>query len=208
MYNYVAKDKIQTIKFSDPDELKGALKSYLESGNCTVANVRISSVSGMILLGNIPLTENKLPLSNRYFTSLPDFFKESALLDRFHGFIEGWQLPRIKEDLKANGYALNVEYFSEILHELREDSSYNNIVSELLDIPKNSDTRDTTAVIKLATAYLKLLFPQISSISEINKEEFKNYCLNMAFSKRSIIREQIHLIDEEFKKDMLDIKLK
>ncbi len=208
MYDFVAMDEIQTIKFSDPDELKGALKSYLESGNCTVANVRISSLSGMILLGNIPLSENKLPLNKKYFTSLPEFFKESALLDRFHGFIEGWQLPRMKEGLKANGYALNVEYFSEVLHSLREDSSFNAIVSELIEIPKNSDTRDTTAIIKLTTALLKLLFPHIISVDEINKTEFKNFCLDMAITKRSIIREQIHLIDYEFKKEMPDIKMK
>lgn len=208
MYDFVAMDEIQTIKFSEPDELKGALKSYLESGNCTVANVRISSLSGMILLGNIPLSENKLPLNKRYFTSLPEFFKESALLDRFHGFIEGWQLPRIKEGLKANGYVLNVEYFSEILHFLREDSSYNTIVSSLLDIPKNSDTRDTTAIIKLTTAYFKLLFPHIKNIEELNKTEFKNFCLNMAIAKRSIIREQIHLIDDEFGEEMPDIRIK
>ncbi len=208
MYDFVAMDEIQTIKFSDPDELKGALKSYLELGSCTVANVRISSLAGMMLLGNIPLNENKLPLDKKYFTSLPDFFKESALLDRFHGFIEGWQLPRINENLKANGYALNVEYFSEILHFLRNDSVYNAIVGELLDIPKNSDTRDTTAIIKLTTAYLKLLFPHVTDANEINKEEFKNYCLNMAINKRSIIREQIHLIDDEFGREMPDIKIK
>jgi ATP-dependent Lon protease len=129
-------------------------------------------------------------------------------LDRFHGFIEGWQLPRIKEDLKANGYSLNVEYFSEILHSLRDDSSYNTIVNELLDIPKSSDTRDTTAIIKMTTAYLKLLFPHITSINEINKEEFKRFCLNMSIHKRAIIREQIHLIDGEFGKEMPDIKMR
>jgi len=208
MYDFVAMDEIKTIKFSDPDELKGALKGYLESGSCTVANVRISSLSGMILLGNIPLSENKLPISKKYFTSLPNFFKESALLDRFHGFIEGWQLPRIKEGLKANGYALNVEYFSEILHSLRDDSIFNTIVGELIEIPKNSDTRDTTAIVKLTTAFLKLLFPHISSADDINKTEFKNYCLNMAITKRSIIREQIHLIDYEFKKEMPNIEMK
>ena len=36
------------------------------------------------------------------------------MLDRFHGFIEGWYLPRMREELKINGYGLNVEYFSEI----------------------------------------------------------------------------------------------
>jgi len=208
MYDFVAMDEIQTIKFSDPDELKGALKSYLESGNCTVANIKISSLAGMILLGNIPLNDSKTPLSKKYFSSLPEIFNESALLDRFHGFIKGWQLPRMKEDLKVNGYTLNVEYFSEILHSLRDDSSYNTIVSELVEIPKNSDTRDTTAIIKLATAYLKLLFPHISSVNDINKEDFKNFCLNMAIEKRSIIREQIHLIDNEFSKEMPDITIR
>lgn len=207
MYDFIAMDEIQTIKFSDPDELKGALKSYLESGNCTVANVRISSLSGMILLGNIPLSEKKIPINNRYFTSLPEFFKESALLDRFHGFIEGWQLPRIKEDLKANGYTLNVEYFSEILHSLRDISYYSTVVTDLLDIPSNSDTRDTTAIIKIASAYLKLLFPNISNSDEIDKTEFQNFCLNPALEKRKIVRQQIHLIDEEFKSEIPNIKM-
>lgn len=207
MYDFVAMDEIQTIKFSEPDELKGALKSYLEAGTCTVANVRISSLSGMILLGNIPLSEKKMPLTKRYFNSLPSFFKESALLDRFHGFIEGWQLPRVKEDLKANGYSLNVEYFSEILHALRNVSDYSSIVIELIDIPKNSDTRDTKAIIKLASAYLKLFFPNITKSKEIEKSEFLNYCLNPAIEKRKIIRQQIHLLDEEFSENMPDIKL-
>jgi len=207
MYDFVAMDEIQTIKFSEPDELKGALKSYLEAGTCTVANVRISSLSGMILLGNIPLSDKKTPLTKRYFNSLPSFFKESALLDRFHGFIEGWQLPRIKEDLKANGYSLNVEYFSEILHALRNVSDYSSIVTELIDIPKNSDTRDTKAIIKLASAYLKLFFPNITKSEEINKSEFLNYCLNPAIEKRKIIRQQIHLLDEEFSEKMPNIKL-
>ena len=208
MYDFVAMDEVQTIKFSDPDELKGALKSYLEFGSCTVAGTKISSTAGMILLGNIPLSVNKLPLDKKYFSTLPEFFRESALLDRFHGFIEGWQLPRIKENLKASGYALNVEYFSEILHYLRDDSSHNAIVSELLDIPKSSDTRDTTAIIKLTTGYLKLLFPHIENVNEINKDEFKNFCLDMAIEKRSIIREQTHIIDNEFGTEMPDIKMK
>ncbi len=43
---------------------------------------------------------------------------------------------------------------------------------------------------------------------EINKTEFENFCLNMVIAKRSIIRKQIHLIDDEFGKEMPDIKMK
>ena len=207
MYDFVAMDEIQTIKFTEPAELQGALKSYLESGTCTVAQVRITSQTGLMLLGNIPLSSDKKPLNKKYFNELPSFFRNSALLDRFHGFIKGWHLPRINENLKVNGSSLNVEYFSEILHSLRNVSTYNSIISELIDIPKNADTRDTTAIIRLTTAYFKLFFPHITNISQINRDEFNNFCLQPAIEKRKIIRQQIHLIDQEFKPEIPDIKM-
>ena len=208
MYDFIAMDEIQTIRFSDESELRGALKNYLESGVFTVANIRQTSSAGLMLLGNIPLDSIKRPLNKQYFSELPDFFHDTALLDRFHGFIEGWRLPRINENLKVRGYALNVEYLSEILHSLRELSDFASIVSELMDIPKNADTRDTTAIKRLTTAYLKLLFPHVKSTADINKSDFKNFCLEPALEKRGIIRKQISMIDREFKEDLPEIKIK
>ena len=60
------------------------------------------------------------------FSNLPEIFHESALIDRFHGFIKGWDIPRMKENLKVNGWALNVEYFSEIIHLMRNELIYSN----------------------------------------------------------------------------------
>ncbi len=208
MYDFISMDEIQTIRFSDENELRGALKNYLESGIFTVANVRQTSSAGLILLGNIPLDSNKKPLSREYFTELPDFFQDSALLDRFHAFIEGWRLPRINESLKVRGYTLNVEYFSEILHSLRETSDFAATVGELLDVPRNADTRDTIAIKRLATAYLKLLFPNVKNPSDIDKTDFENFCLKPAFEKRGIIRRQINMIDSEFREDLPDIKMR
>lgn len=207
LYDFVTMDEIQTITFSDADEVRAALKSYLESGSTTVANVKLTSQAGLIIMGNIPLTQDKKPIQAKYFIDLPEIFKESALLDRFHGFIEGWKLPRINEELKIKGWTLNVEYFSEIMHELRDKPIYATIVSDLLDVPVKADTRDTTAIKRLATAYLKLLFPHVNNIDDIDKNDFRNYCLIPAFEKRQIVRKQIHLIDEEFKDEMPDIKV-
>ena len=207
-YDFIAMDEIQTIKFTDENELRGALKNYLESGRFTVANVSGSSNAGMILLGNILLDENLQPLKNTYFSDLPEFFHESALLDRFHAFIEGWRLPRITEDIKVRGYTLNVEYFSEILHYLRDCSEFAAIVEDLLEIPPKADTRDVIAIKKLCTSYLKLLFPNYKKLNSIDKKEFEIFCLKPALEKRGIIRKQIHLIDYEFKKDLPDIQIK
>jgi len=52
--------------------------------------------------------------SKNMFIDLPEIFRESALLDRFHGFIKGWTIPKMKENLKADDRALNSEYFSEM----------------------------------------------------------------------------------------------
>jgi ATP-dependent Lon protease len=147
-------------------------------------------------------------MSRQYFAELPDFFQDSALLDRFHGFIEGWRLPRINENLKVRGYTLNVEYFPEILHSLRELSDFGVITGELLDIPRSTDTRDTTAIKRLATAYLKILFPAVQTSSDISRSDFENFCLKPAIEKRGIIRKQINLVDSEFKEDLQDIRLK
>lgn len=206
-YDFVSLDEIQTIKFSDEEELKGAFKNYLEQGKFTVSNVMGTSNAGIILLGNISLNKELEPINSRYFSELPQFFQESALLDRFHGFIEGWKLPRMSEDMKVRGHTLNVEYFTEVLHLLRDRSEFPLIVDELLDVPSKADTRDTNAIKKLATAYLRLLFPNVEQASDIDKKDFETFCLKPAIRKRGIIRSQIHLIDPEYKEELPEIKV-
>ena len=207
-YEFLALDEIETIKFQDENELRGALKNYLESGSFTVAKYKGDSNCGMMVLGNLPLDDQKRPLNKQYFANLHRFFMDPALLDRFHGFIEGWYLPRMREELKINGYGLNVEYFSEVLNEMRRIPEFASVVNELIDIPPKADTRDTKAIIKIATAYLKLLFPNVKSAYDIDKEEFKEFCLEPAMHMRGIIKHQISLIDAEFKDELPNISIK
>ena len=82
------------------------------------------------------------------------------------------------------------------------------VVTEMLEIPKNADTRDTTAIIRLATGYLKLLFPHVKSINDISKEEFETYCFNPAYEKRKIVRTQLSITDMEYSSKMPDIKVR
>ena len=133
------------------------------------------------------------------FIQLPEAFKSSALLDRFHGFIEGWLIPRMHEDLKVEGVALNSEYFTCIMHEMRSDANYRKIVDELIVVPTNADTRDTESVKRVATAFLKLLFPNSTDSKYVNREMFNKYCLEPAIRMRGIINKQNGFIDTEFK---------
>ena len=207
-YEFVSLDEVKTISFDNPEEIQGALKNYMEQGSFTVGKSKLTSLAGLILLGNIDLDSFRRPINNHYFEELPEAFQDHALIDRFHGFIEGWYLPRISEDLKLNGYSLNVEYFSEILSYSRTLSYYSAIVKELLFVPNNADTRDTNAVIKMCSGYLKLLYPNVRSAADISPQEFNTVCFKPAFEKRKIIRQQLAAIDREFTDKMPDLRVR
>ena len=134
--------------------------------------------------------------------------QEGAFLDRFHGFIEGWRLPRIKVGSIGRGYALNSEFFSEVMHGLRNDTTPAAVVEAYLDVPKNADKRDVTAITRIASGFLTLLYPQVRSVTEITADEFETYCFEPALKMRTIIREQLHRLDEEFPEDMPEIVVK
>jgi len=194
--DFVALDEIQSIRFPDPGEMQGALKAYMESGEATLGKTRIVGEAGIILLGNIPFEQ--MDETQDMFRNLPEVFHESALLDRFHGFIRGRDIPRMSENLVINGWALNTEYFTEIMHLLRSSAecmTYRNVVEQLVTYSDNADFRSKEAILRLCTAYLKLFFPHAVSPELVDKAEFHQYCLRPAINMRSVIWRQLQIID-------------
>ena len=196
--DFVTLDEVQTISFTDTDEMRAALKGYLEQGNFTVGDYKGVADAGVILCGNISKAIMDADGYSNMFSELPVVFHESALIERFHGFIKGWNIPRMNDDLKVNGWALNSEYFCSIMHDLRNDLVYRHVVDEYISIPPRADTRDTEAVKRIATAYLKLLFPHVQSPQDISKQEFKRYCFDRARRMRDTIKYQLGLLDVEY----------
>lgn len=206
-HDYTAFDEIQTIVFQEPAEIQAALKAYLEAGKTTIDNKEITSECGLMLMGNIPLDQNKKPINYRYFDSLPNSFRESALLDRFHCFIEGWYLPRISKNMIYKGWTINVEYFSEVMHALRTENVYGMLFDQLVEYEANADMRDFKAVKRIATAAMKLFFPHWKTVADVDLREFDTYCLQPAIYRRGIIKTQCHHIDPEFKTQMPQIRV-
>ena len=194
--DYVALDEIREADYMKDTEIQSALQGIMENGKYRAPdNHEVNVDAGIVFLGNIA-SENQ----NEYLNmcvELPKPFHQIQFLDRIHGFIKGWDLPRMKDDMKACGWSLNSEYFATIMHELRDDASYRAIVDELVITPPNSDTRDTEAVKRLSTAYLKLLFPNVRKPSDIKPKDFWRYCLNPSMDMRAIIRMQMGYSDQK-----------
>jgi len=82
---------------------------------------------------------------------------------------------------------------------LRDDISYRAIVDQIVDVPEKADTRDTEAVKRIATAYLKLLFPNVRKVEDISARDFNRYCLRRACKMRATIKMQLGILDSEYR---------
>lgn len=207
-HDVIVFDEVSTLSFDDrTGELQGFLKSFLESGNAALTNIKILSACGIGLAGNITLTEDMMPVNDDFQEILPDIFRSSAMMDRFHLFIPGWHLPKISEAQIYYGWALDAEVFSEYLHHMRTETYSQNIFDELVKYDRKSAyVRHAKAVRKIATAYCKLLFPHVTSLEDMSEEDivlFKNlyreFCLLPAIEARSYIYEQCRAVDAEYK---------
>lgn len=197
-YDVVVIDEIQKIHTDAAGEAMAALKMYLESGRYRRATGDLgTSESGFVMLGNITLGPSRLPLyeSDGVFKELPVALQESAFIDRIHGLIEGWFMPRISRNTPSKTLGFKGDFFSEVLHELRTDLRYADYVSQSLHLPQCEDMRDNKAIARLAEGYLKLLFPDLN----LSEEEFITYCANPAVRMRQQIRDELSKIDAEYK---------
>lgn len=68
-----------------------------------------------------------------------------------------------------------------------------------MDYPEDAATRNTEAVKRIATAYLKLLFPNVRSAEDVNVREFQQYCLRPAVKMRGIILKQLGILDSQYR---------
>ena len=192
-FDYVGFDEVQSITFEQPGQIQQALKHYMEFGEIKGFDAQMSTEAGVIVLGNIDA--GRFDINQNMVENISEVFGESATLDRFHGFIPGWEIPRLNQDLIANGWAINTEYFAEVLHAMRDDLSYSALVDECLEVPAKADKRDMTAIKRLCTAFVKLLYPNARHKEDIAADEFIKYCLNPAKEMRAIIKRQLCIID-------------
>jgi ATP-dependent Lon protease len=202
-YDVVVVDEIQKIQTDAAGEAMAGLKMYLESGRYRRATGDMgTSEAGFVMLGNITLTDERRPLyqTEGLFKELPSALQESAFIDRIHGLLEGWFMPRITRNTPSQMLGLKGDFFGEVLHELRPRLEFADYVSHSLRLPSCQDMRDNKAIARIAEGYLKLLFPDLN----VSEEEFVEFCVNPALRMRQQIRDELSKIDPEY--DWVSIK--
>lgn len=196
-YDLLVLDEGQSINFKGADDIHAKFKDYLESGHYSVGGDKVTSECGLMILANIELNQNGTPRRRDYIRHLPPMFHDSALMDRFHGIIAGWEIPRFTTENAAQGLGIKADVFGEYLHQLRLVSHAEFPFGECPFL--KGDTRDVKAVTRLASALSKLL------LVNTDHEDFEEYVLNPAISLRQRVRSQLAQLDSYEFSGMIDV---
>ena len=197
-YDLLVLDEGQSISFKGADDIHAKFKDYLESGHYSIANDKITSECGLMILANIELQNNR-PRRYDYIKHLPPMFHDSALIDRFHGIIAGWEIPRFTTENAALGVGIKADIFGEYLHQLRIVSHDDFPFGQCPQL--KGDSRDVKAVTRLASGLSKLLL--------LNPEDadFENYVLKPAKELRQRVRSQLAELDPNEFSSTIDVHL-
>jgi ATP-dependent Lon protease len=195
-YDAIVLDEVQSIRGDSAGELIAGLKVYLESGRYSRGRTMGTSEASFVMLGNITLDEARRPLyaDEGLFREIPNFLQETAFLDRIHGLIAGWEMERVTKDTPSRSLGFKGDFFSEILHVLRRGAQYGEYVSQNMRLIGCDDLRDRKAISRLATGFLKLLFPDMKP----TEEQFTQYCVRPAVELRQRVRDELHKMDPEY----------
>ncbi len=199
-------DEVSKVRFPNPDEMMGKLKDYMESGHYERGDKKVTSDASLVFMGNIAVemnAEGYIPVEDLTY-ALPEPMRDSAFIDRIHGLLPGWKLPKISQTKYhlAKGYGIASDYFAEALHGMRKESLAGSI-GKYVELSENFKIRDEKSFKRIASALIKLLFLNKS----FDKSELE-LIANIALEFRQSIRDWLHKVDPgEYPKEKLVVNI-
>ena len=189
LWDCVAFDEVAGIHFKDSDGVQ-IMKDYMASGSFSRGREAISANASMVFIGNLPQgqTVETLVKTSHLFSPFPEVMIDSAFFDRFHAYVPGWEIPKMRPEFFTDQFGLIVDYLAEALRELRK-TSFADAVDTYFKLGNNLNQRDTIAVRRTVSGLLKLLCPH----GEYGKEQVR-VCLEYALEARRRVKEQLKKI--------------
>jgi ATP-dependent Lon protease len=171
------------------------MKQYMANGNFT-RSTTVTANASLAFVGNIDDSVEGIVNSpdHTLFKPLHPVF-DLAILDRFHTFVPGWEIPKNKDENLTRRYGLIIEYLAEAFHHLARKTNRFAQVKSACKLGPGYDQRDQTAVLKTVCAFVKILHPG----DEPSQEQIDEY-LAYAIEGRRRVKEQLNKRkpDDEF----------
>ena len=187
LWDVVAFDEVAGMTFKDKDGVQ-IMKDYMASGSFARGREQVNAYAAMVFVGNINQPVDTLVKTSHLLAPFPDTMIDPAFFDRFHAYIPGWEVPKMRPEFFTNQYGLIVDYLAEFLREMRK-RNFGDAVNKYFKLGRDLNQRDTIAVKHTVSGLLKLLYPN----EEYDKEAVRR-CLEYALETRRRVKEQLKKI--------------
>lgn len=187
LWDLVAFDEVAGISFKDKDGVQ-IMKDYMASGSFARGREQMEASAGMVFIGNINQSVESLVKTSHLLAPFPEAMIDSAFFDRFHAYIPGWEIPKMRPEFFTDRYGLIVDYLAEFYREMRK-RSFADAIDKYFKLGNNLNQRDVIAVRKTTSGLIKLLYPH----GQFEKEDVRE-CLEYALQVRRRVKEQLKKI--------------
>lgn len=185
-WDVIAFDEVAGISFKDKDGVQ-IMKDYMASGSFARGRDVISAYASMVFIGNIDNVES-LTKTSHLLAPFPEAMIDTAFFDRFHAYLPGWEIPKMRPEYFTNQYGFITDYLAEALRELRK-YNFADAINKHFRLGRDLNQRDTIAVTRTVSGLLKLLHPH----GDYDKEAVAR-CLDYALECRRRVKEQLKKI--------------
>lgn len=187
LWDVVAFDEVAGIDFKEQDGIQ-IMKDYMASGSFSRGRDSINANASMVFVGNINHSVEHLVKTSHLLAPFPQEMIDSAFFDRFHAYLPGWEIPKMRPEYFTNQYGMIVDYLAEWMREMRK-YNFADAIDKWFRLGNHLNQRDTIAVRKTVSGLLKLIRPD----GEYSKELVQQ-CLEYALETRRRVKEQLKKI--------------
>jgi ATP-dependent Lon protease len=186
LWDVVAFDEVAGIHFKDHDGVQ-IMKDYMASGSFVRGRGSVNAAASMVFVGNIDNIKALLKTSH-LLSPFPAAMIDAAFFDRFHAYIPGWEIPKMRTEFLTNQYGFIVDYLAEFFREMRKQN-FGDAIDRFFRLGRDLNIRDAKAVKKTVSGLLKLIYPH-----EVYDKEAVRQCLEYALEARRRVKEQLKRI--------------
>ena len=185
-YDVVCLDEVSGIDFDQKDGVT-IMKGYMESGEFSRGRESIRAFGGIVMVGNFEVDVAHQQRIGHLFSPFPKEMRDdTAFMDRIHGYVPGWDIPKLHPTLFTNHFGLVSDFLAEAWTHLRDETRLP-VLHERVSFGSDLSGRDTWAVNRTVSGLLKLLYPD--SAMPIPDEDIA-WAVRLAMEVRRRVKEQ------------------
>ena len=186
LYDVVCFDEVSGVSFDQKDGVN-IMKGYMESGEFSRGKESIRAYGSIVMVGNFDVdVQHQQRIGHLFGPMPPEMRNDTALMDRIHCYLPGWDVPKIAEPIKTNHFGLVSDFISECWTRLRSQSRVSTLQGRVTFGGALSG-RDQNAVSKTISGLLKLVHP--SPDDPVSDEDLE-WAVRLALECRRRVKEQ------------------